>query len=72
LGWNRRYDEFIFVVVRGDEVLEYDGEITFAVTFGEIEVVKRQPVIDILNLLASKIERILLAIEVESRRLGYI
>jgi len=72
LGWHRSHNEFIFAIVRGDKILEYDGELTFAVTFGEIEVVKGQPVVIILNEFVTIVERILLAIEAEARRLGYI
>lgn len=70
--WDSSKNEIICAVIGPDESIEYEAEFTFAVTFGEVEVVKGQPVIIVLDQLASTVDSILAIIEAEARRLGYI
>lgn len=50
----------------------YHVNFEVVIAFNEVEVVRGQPVVAVLNDLAGIVERILLAIEAEARRLGYI
>jgi hypothetical protein len=44
--------------------------VTTLIAFGDIQGVARQPVIGVLNAMASEVERICAAIEAEAQRLG--
>ncbi len=62
----------VFARVGIGSQLDYDLNFSFFVAFGEVESVRDQPAIPVLNAAASEVERIILAIETESRRIGLI
>lgn len=70
--WDPVNQEVIFAIFMEGKRAEYDGTLTFAVKFGQVEVVRDRPVIEILNIWAGMIESIVSKIEQEARRLGYI
>jgi hypothetical protein len=70
--WDTEKDEIIFAVIGPDTHVEYDMQLTFFVAFGPVEVIRRQPAIAVLNAMASEVERVILAAEAETRRLGFI
>ncbi len=52
--------------------LAVNGDISFFIAFDQVEVVGGKPVISVLNKLVGVVEGIFLAIEAESRRLGFV
>ncbi len=70
--WDSTKDEMaLFTEDSGSQRNGYiDTE--FLVTFSEIEGQERKPAIAVLNAFAVEVERVLLAIEAESRRLGIV
>jgi len=74
--WDSANDEMVVVrfgpIVVPDATWDYDFDFISFVAFNEIPVVVGQPVLGVLYNLCLKVESILLAIEAESRRLGFI
>jgi hypothetical protein len=71
--WDRTKNEIIFLVTGPETKLTYNNvKIALDVAFNEVEIVEGQPVIAVLNLLASKVENILIAIEAKARILGVV
>jgi hypothetical protein len=44
--------------------------LTISVAIGKIEIVEGQPALNVLNATAGEVERVLMAIEAEARRVG--
>jgi len=70
--FDRSKNEVIYSILDTKEGVEYNSQLTFAITFGEVEVVESQPVVIILDQFASMVQTILPIMEGEARRLGYI
>jgi hypothetical protein len=51
---------------------KYEGEFQFSffIAIGKIEIVEGNPAIDVINAIAGEVERILLVLEAEARRIG--
>ncbi|HMK35429.1 MAG TPA: hypothetical protein VK463_10205, partial [Desulfomonilaceae bacterium] len=69
---NRDKNEIVYAITGPDETVEYKAEILLGIAFGEIDIVKNQPVVRVLDDFSRIVNRILLGLEAESRRLGYI
>lgn len=67
---NRSKDEIICFLT--DAKFNNDIDITFDIAFDEVDIVKGQPVLTVLNTLSDKTQDILLALEAEAIRLGFI
>jgi hypothetical protein len=67
-----RKNEIIFAITGPSADLEYHVDLAFFIAFGPVEGVAGQPVLDVLDAMASEVERIVLAIEAEMRRLRLI
>jgi hypothetical protein len=65
-------DEMVFTTAGTDTEADYYINVRLIIAFDKIEAVKGQPIIATLNKLVSMVESILVAIEAEARRLGYI
>jgi hypothetical protein len=72
LSWNRDKNEIIVATSSADSDFKGNFKATFDIAFDEIEIVEGKPVIGVLNKLTSIVESILLAIEADSRRLGFV
>jgi hypothetical protein len=70
--WDSTKNEIVLIEVPLDTKIDYDLEFFTLVVFDEIQIVRGQQVLGILNTLASEVERVLLAIEAEARRIGII
>jgi hypothetical protein len=71
-NWDSEKNEIIFLRARHDTKVDYNLQFAFFIAFGEVEGVAGQPVLGFLNAAASEVERIVLAIEAEARRIGLI
>ncbi|MGO9571910.1 MAG: hypothetical protein ACLP5H_30670 [Desulfomonilaceae bacterium] len=69
-GWDGAKYETIFTKTSPNA--DYHINCHIVVAFNEVEVVKGKPIIATLNKMAVMVEQILLAIETEARRLGYV
>lgn len=74
ISWDREKQELIYAKVgpRGDLQINSEMYFSFDIAFDEVEIVKGQPAVTILRQLATIVERILMGLEAETRRLGYI
>lgn len=70
--WDRAKHEMVLARVRHGTAIYYDCTIQFLVAIGKVDVVEGQPAVAVLNQLAGTVERIVMALEAESRRLGLI
>ncbi|MBX6369254.1 MAG: hypothetical protein IRZ04_14805 [Rhodospirillales bacterium] len=70
--WDNENNEITFAKTAVGSNSYYDVQLGFGVSFGEIEAVRGQPAIPLLRQMAIEVERIVVAIEAESRRLGLI
>jgi len=67
--WDGANNEIVIAAVGIGTQFEYDVDFQFFVTFNEVEGIDGQEVLRVLNALASEVERVLLALEAETRRL---
>jgi hypothetical protein len=67
--WDSAKNEIVFLAVRPGTQYDYNVNLGFDITFNKVDVIKGQPLIRVLNAMASEVERILMAIEAETRRL---
>ncbi len=71
--WDKAKNEMeLFTVGPPAGDFKYEFDFTLFVAFNEIQVVEGEPVLGILGKLGSKVESILVGIEAEARRLGYV
>ena len=70
--WDAAKNEVEFMRVSRDSYIDYQVRIAIGVTFEGIEAVAGKLLIPTLNLMASETERVVLAVEAECRRLGFI
>jgi hypothetical protein len=70
--WDSEKDEMVIGAVGIGGKFEYDFNVAFNITFGEVEIVKGQPVAGVLDALAGKVSGIVDATEAEARRIGLI
>ncbi len=68
--WDRAKQEVVFIEAPTDTELQYEISFIFFVAFNEIEIVDGEPVLVVLDAFGGEVNRILAAIEAESRRLG--
>jgi hypothetical protein len=71
-SWDRRENEIARFVTFPDENFNDYIDVTFNIAFNEVDIVKGQPVLTVLNTLSDKVQDILLALEAEAIRLGFI
>jgi hypothetical protein len=67
--WDGIKNEIVLATVSPDTKIHYDADLAFDVTFREVEFIAGQPAIGVLNAMTREVERILMAIETETRRL---
>ena len=70
--WDSEKNEIVFLRANIDTKVDYNLQFTFSISFGEVEGVSGQPVLGFLNAATGEVERIVLAIEAEARRIGLI
>jgi hypothetical protein len=70
--WDSEKNEITLVIVGHGSNLQYDIDLAFFVAFGQVEGLAGEPIAETLEAMASEVERIVLAIEAESRRIGLI
>lgn len=71
--WDSEKNEVIYAVTGPHSNLQYTFEIAFYIAFGQVEGgLAGQPVLESLEDMAVEVERLVLAIEAESRRLSII
>lgn len=68
--WNSDKNEIVFAKASRNRKIDYDIEFALSIAFGEVEVVKGQPVPTVLRALIGKVTGIVDATEAEARRLG--
>lgn len=68
--WNNEKNEIVFATTGPDTQLQYDLNISFFVAFGEVDGIGGQPAVPLLNAIAREVNRIVLAIEAEAKRIG--
>jgi len=66
--WDPAKQEVEYMRLGRGSVFHHDVRVAFTVTFGNVEGLAGEPVIPMLNALASEVERIVLAIEAETAR----
>jgi hypothetical protein len=72
LKWDSEKNEVIFARTNPGSDLNYKLDFMFFIIFGEVEGVAGEPIIETLREIAAEVERIVLAIETEARRLNLI
>jgi hypothetical protein len=70
--WDNAKNEIIVATIGHGTKFDYDVNFAFFVTFNEVEGISGQEAVRVLNALASEVERVLMAIEAESRRIGIL
>lgn len=71
--WDSEKNEVIYAVTGPHSNLQYKFEIAFYIAFGQVEgALASEAVIETLEDMAAEVERLVLAIEAESRRLSII
>lgn len=70
--WDSAKQEMILVRIARGVPRSIDIEVDTFIAIGKVDGVEGQPAIGILNGLAGVVERIIMAIEAESRRIGHI
>ena len=70
--WDSAKNEMIIITLGPGTQFHYNFNFDMFVAFGEIKLVAGQPILPILDNLFGKIERILMAMEAQSRRLGIV
>ena len=60
----------MFASTGPDTAFQYDFDISFFVAFGEIDAIGGQPAICLLAAIAGEVNRIVLAVEAEAKRIG--
>ena len=70
LIWDSVKDEMEFARLTLGGKLEGEFQFSFFIAIGKIEIVEGNPVLDVINAIAGEVERILMAIEGEARRIG--
>lgn len=68
--WNSEKNEIVFATTGPDTQFQYDLNVSFFVAFGEVDGIGGQPAIPVLHAIASEVNRIVLAIEMEAKRIG--
>ena len=70
--WDRAKNEMVIAAIQPTPnfKFEYEVEIITNISFGEVEVVYGHPADGVLDALIGKVDRILLAVEAEGRRIG--
>ena len=70
--WDRAKNEMELVTLGADAKFNYHFQFSFFVAFNNIQIVDGEPILGVLDQLVGRVERILVCIEAESRRLGII
>jgi len=70
--WDSRKNEMELITIGPGTKFDYEFNFRIFVAFGEIKVVEGKEVLRILYRMGCKIQSLLMAIELESRRLGFI
>ena len=70
--WDRGKNEMIVAITGPGSNLQYDIQLSFFVAFGPVEGVAGKPVFQTLKAMTREVERIVMATEAETRRLGLI
>ena len=68
--WNSERNEIVFATTGLDTKFQYDLNISFFVAFGDVDEIGGEPAIPLLNAIASEVNRIVLAVEAEAKRIG--
>lgn len=68
--WNSERNEIVFAATGPNTEFQYDLSISFFVAFGEVDGIGGQPAVPVLNAIASEVNRIVLAVEMEAKRIG--
>lgn len=70
--WDREKNEIIFAISAPGTKIKYEVKGSFCISFDEIETIRGYPAAHILSAMASEVERIVVAIEAEARRMGLV
>lgn len=70
--WDSEKDEMVYGIVGPGGEFGYKINFTFTISFGEVEGLAGAPVVPALRELANQVERIILATEAESKRIGLV
>jgi hypothetical protein len=68
--WDSAKNEMEFLRTGTTTIADINGQFTISVAIGKIEIVEGQPALKIFNATAGEVERVLMAIEAEARRIG--
>jgi hypothetical protein len=70
--WDRTKNEMEIITLAPGSKFNYQFHFRIYVAFGNIKLVDGEPIFPILDNLVGKVERILAAMEAESKRLGIL
>jgi hypothetical protein len=70
--WNRRKNEVIFSRVHGQGTNHHDIEFSLGIAFGKVQFFSGKPALAGLRYLTSIVQRIVMAMEAEARRIGIV
>jgi hypothetical protein len=70
--WDSAKNEMTLITLGPGVKFDYEFDFRFFVAFGEIKLVAGKPVVSVLNAVGSIVQGVLVAIEAESRRLGFV
>ena len=69
-NWDTSRNEMKICAVNHGATVKYDLQIATFVAIGDIEGIRHQPAVPVFNQMASEVDRILMAVEAEARRIG--
>ena len=70
--WDRSKNEIVYLTLHATTKAQYNFSFSLFVAFDEVEGINGEPAIPILNQTVVEIERILVGLEAEARRLDLI
>ena len=70
--WDSRKNEIVYAISGPGTKAKYDVNLSVCISFDEIETISGEPAATILRAMASEVERVVMAIESEARRLGFV
>ena len=70
--WDRTKNEMDIVTIRAGSEFNCNFDFRVFVAFNDIEIVDGKPVRNVIHAIGSAVQSVLMAMEAESRRLGFV
>lgn len=70
--WDGEKDEMVMFIVGPESKVDYNFTLSFCIAFGDVEAVKGVEVFSTLKTMSARVERVVLAIEAETKRIRLV